>query len=419
MKSVFRFLVTQILATKAKQTLKRHRTQVIAITGSVGKTSTKEAIFHIVSRHFKAHHSPKGFNTELGMSLSILQEEASGFSSARAWFEILKRVYSKPKLTYNKIVLEMGADKPGDIRKLLKIAKPNIAVVTNVNPVHLEKGQFKDLEDIRNEKSTLIKDLKPDDVAILNFDDPLVKTMETKGRVFSFGTGHDAEVRASDIESTNKNLKFTVTYKTETAHFAVPVLGAFQIYTLLPAIAVGLTLGVTLKDCVAALRDFQLPNGRMNSIPGIHHSTIIDSSYNASPTSMARALELLKELKADRKIAALGTMNELGDRTKEAHLLIGAGAAKAADVVVAVGQEAAVIKQGAVEAGMPETQVHTFFSSEEAGAFLKDFLLPKDLVLVKGSQNRVRMERLVKMIMETPELAGQLLCRQDKAWEKI
>jgi len=419
MKSVFRFLVTKILTTKAKQTLKRHRTQVIAITGSVGKTSTKEAIFHIVGKHFKAHHSPKGFNTELGLSLSVLQEEASGFSSAKAWFDILKRAFAKRKLPYNKIVLEMGADKPGDIKKLVKIAKPNIAVVTNVNPVHLEKGQFKDIDDIRNEKSTLIKDLKSDDVAILNFDDPLVKTMPTKARIFSFGTGPEVDVRASDIESTNKGLKFTVTYKTETAHFAVPVLGAFQIYTLLPAIAVGLTLGVTLKDCVTALRDFQLPSSRMNSIPGIHHSTIIDSSYNASPTSMARALELLKELKADRKIAALGTMNELGDRTKEAHLLVGANAAKSANIIVAVGQEAAVIKQGAVEAGMPENQIHTFFSSEEAGAFLKDFLLPKDLVLVKGSQNRVRMEHLVKIIMENPDMAGQLLCRQDKAWEKI
>jgi len=322
MKSVSRFLITQILAAKSKSVLKRHRTQIIAITGSVGKTSTKEAIYHIVGRHFKAHHSPKGFNTELGLSLSVLQEEASGFSSVKAWLGILKRAFAKRKLPYNKIVLEMGADKPGDIRKLTKIAKPNIAVITNVNPVHLEKGQFKDLDDIRNEKASLISGLRSEDVAILNFDDPLVKTMPTKGRIFSFGTTQEVDVRASEIESTNKGLKFTVTYKTESANFAVPVLGTFQIYTLLPAIAVGLTLGLTLKDCVAALRDFQLPNSRMNSIPGIHHSTIIDSSYNASPTSMARALELLKELKADRKIAAVGTMNELGDRTKEAHLLL-------------------------------------------------------------------------------------------------
>ena len=419
MKSVFRFLVTQILAAKAKRQLKRHRSQVIAVTGSIGKTSTKEAIYHILSKHFKTHHSPKGFNTELGMSLAILQEEASGFSSPKVWLGILRRAFEKNKARYQKIVLEMGADKAGDLKRLVAIAKPDIGVVTNVSPVHLELGQFKDLEDIRTEKNSMIRDMSKDGIAILNFDDPLVKTMETKASILSYGTGGDATVRASDIEITNKHVKFRVTYKTESAEFTVPVLGRFQIYTLLPAIAVAVALNLSLKECVAALRDFQLPNGRMNPLRGIHHSTIIDSSYNASPNSVARAIELLGELKAERKIAALGTMNELGERTKEAHLAMGANAAKVATELVAVGQEAAVIKQGAVEAGMPETNVHTFFSSEEAGAFLKDFLLPNDLVLVKGSQNRVRMEHLVKMIMETPELASQLLCRQDKAWEKI
>ena len=157
----------------------------------------------------------------------------------------------------------------------------------------------------------------------------------------------------------------------------------------------------------------------MNPLPGVNKSTIIDSSYNASPVSMARALELLVELKADRKIAALGTMNELGDMSREAHFALGADAAHAADILVAVGPEAATIKQGASKAGMPEKRIYTFFDSEEAGYFLKDFLEPKDLILVKGSQNRVRMERLVKIIMAHPEKAGALLCRQDKAWEKI
>jgi len=419
MKNVLRFIVTQILAAKARQQLKKRRAQVIAITGSVGKTSTKEAIFHVLSQHYKTQHSPKGFNTELGMSLSILQEEASGFSSFKAWLEILRRVFKEVKPHYQKIVLEMGADKPGDIRRLMRIAKPSIAVITSVSPVHLEKGQFKDLEDIRKEKSSLIRNLKEGKIAILNFDDPLVKTMETKAKVIGYGTGEDAAVRASEIEITDKNIKFNVTYKTEAAHFVVPVLGRFQIYTLLPAIAVGLVEGLSLKDCVSALRDFHLPNGRMNPIRGVKNSLIIDSSYNASPTSTARALEFLGELKAERKIAALGTMNELGDRTKEAHLTLGTNAAAVAQVLVAVGQEASTIKQGAKDAGMPENQIHTFMTSEEAGAFLKDFLMPKDVVLVKGSQNRVRMEKLVKMIMETPELASQLLCRQDKAWEKI
>jgi len=419
MKSILRWLVTQVLIFKAREYLKSHKTQVIAITGSIGKTSTKEAIYHILSQHYKTHHSPKGFNTELGVSLSILQEETSGFSSAKAWFEILHRVFKESKQHYQKIVLEMGADKPGDIKKLIKIAPPKIGVVTNVNPVHLEKGQFKDLDQIRQEKGLLISQMTENDIAILNFDDPLVKTMTTRARTLTYGTRPDAKMRASDIKTTNKNIQFKVVYKKESAEFTVPVLGGFQIYTLLPAIAVGVSTSLTLKECALTLKNFQLPNGRMNSIPGINKSTIIDSSYNASPTSMTRALELLNELKADRKIAALGTMNELGERTNDAHLAIGRQAAKSAQIFVAVGPEAATLKQGALEAGMPDNQIHTFFSSEEAGSFLKDFLKAGDLVLCKGSQNRVRMEKCVKMIMETPELASQLLCRQDKAWENI
>lgn len=419
MKSLFRSIITKILAHKAKRYLKKHRTQVIAITGSIGKTSTKEAINHLLKDRFKTYCSPKGFNTELGMSLAILQEKESGFSSPIAWLKILKRVLTKEPEIYQKIILEMGADKPGDIKKLLKIAQPKIAVVTNVNPVHLEKKQFRDLEDIRKEKASLIKDMPIYGVAVLNFDDPLVKTMKTGAHKVSYGMREGVSVRASGIKTSNKNVRFKVSFKGENIPFEVPVLGSFQVYVLLPAIAVGLKLGMDLKDCAEALKDFKLPPSRMNSIPGINKSTIVDSSYNASPISMARALELLTKLKADRKIAALGTMNELGDMNKEAHLALGADAAQAADILVAVGPEATTIKQGAVDAGMPEKQIYTFFDSEEAGYFLKDFLEPKDLILVKGSQNRVRMERLVKIIMAHPEEANTLLCRQDAAWEKI
>ena len=419
MKSLFRFVITKILTSRAKRYLKKHRTQVIAITGSIGKTSTKEAIFHLLKNRFKTYRSPKGFNTELGMSLAILQEEESGFSSPLAWLKILKRVFTGKQEPFQKIILEMGADKPGDIKKLLKIAQPKIAVITNVNPVHLEKRQFRDLEDIRKEKASLIKNMPIYGVAVLNYDDPLVKTMKTGAHKVSYGMEEGVAVRASNIKTSNKNISFKVSFKGESMPFEVPVLGSFQTYVLLPAIAVGLKLGIDLKDCAEALKDFKLPPSRMNSLSGINKSTVIDSSYNASPVSMARALELLTELNADRKIATLGTMNELGDISKEAHLALGADAAQAADILVTVGPEAATIKQGAVEAGMPEKRIYTFFDSEEAGYFLKDFLEPKDLILVKGSQNRVRMEHLVKIIMAHPEKANTLLCRQDKAWEKI
>ncbi len=419
MKRFLRVLITTLLVFRARRFLRANRTQVIAVTGSVGKTSTKQAIYTILKDHFSTYASPEGFNTTLGMSLAILQEEASGFSSPWRWLKILRRTFFDKKQPYQKLVLEMGADHPGDIRKLVAIARPFIGVVTAVAPVHLEAGQFKDIHAIAKEKGELVAHLPKEGVAIVNDDDPLVRGMPTTGRRMTYGTQPSAEVWASEVAATSRQLRFTAHHKNQSAAFDVPVLGVFQLYVLLPAIAVGVSLGLTLEQCAKALFQFRLPPGRMTPIDGINKSHLIDSSYNASPVSMTAALEFLASLKAERKIAALGTMNELGETSREAHIALGKQAAHAATMLIAVGPEAATIKKGALEAGLPENQIYTFFDSEEAGHFLKKELQPKDVVLVKGSQNRVRMERLIKVIMAHPEQAHTLLCRQDKEWEKI
>jgi UDP-N-acetylmuramoyl-tripeptide--D-alanyl-D-alanine ligase len=419
LKKIFKFIIGQILAIKARRYLRKHRTQVIAITGSIGKTSTKEAIYKILKSKFNVYSSKKSFNTEFGLSLAVLQEEESGFSSPLAWLKILHRVFFKQKEVYQKMVLEMGADHPGDIKKLVKIAKPKIGVITNIAPVHLGEGQFKDINDIAKEKSTIIKNLSKKDIAVLNYDDPLIRKMETSAKKIMVGLEPSSTVRAKNIHITSKHIRFTVTYKKQSEQFIIPVLGKFQVYVFLPAIAVGLQMGITLKNCAKALSDFTLPCGRMNSIPGVSRSIIIDSSYNSSPVTTKKALEFLSELRANRKIAALGTMNELGEMSKEAHVTLGKQASDVVDILIAVGQEAATIKQGAVDGGMDESKVFTFLDSEEAGNFLKEELSPRDLVLVKGSQNRVRMEKLVKIIMARPEKASKLLCRQGEIWEKI
>ncbi len=419
MKALFRTIIGTLLAFKARSYLKQHKVKVIAITGSVGKTSTKEAIYKVLSSKFDVYSSKKSFNTEFGLSLAVLQQEESGFSSPIAWLKILRKVFFQKKKIYKKIVLEMGADKPGDIKKLVKIAPPKIAVVTNVRPVHLAKGQFANIEAIAKEKGELARSLPREGMAVLNNDDEHVRRMQTPAGKFTYGIHDTAMLMAEDIKASAKELKFKATYQGEVGEFVIPVIGEFQVYVLLPAIAVGLQLGMKLGECASALSDFQLPVGRMNPIAGVNRSNIIDSSYNASPTTVATALDLLAEIKSSRKIAALGTMNELGEMTHEAHIEIGIKAAQVADVLVAVGPEAPTIKRGAVEAGMKEDQIFTFFESEAAGNFLKDRLKPGDLILAKGSQNKVRMERLVKLIMKESHKADQLLCRQGVAWKKI
>ncbi|MBU0705710.1 UDP-N-acetylmuramoyl-tripeptide--D-alanyl-D-alanine ligase [Patescibacteria group bacterium] len=419
MKAFFRTIIGILLAFKARSYLKQHRVQVIAVTGSVGKTSTKEAIFKVLSSKFDVHSSKKSFNTEFGLSLAVLGEEESGFSSPVAWIRILTRVFFRKKKVCKKIILEMGADKPGDIKKLVKIAPPKIAVVTNVRPVHLGEGQFANLEAIAKEKGTLVRCLPREGMAILNNDDEHVRGMQTAAGKFTYGIHDTAMLMAEDIKAGAKDLKFRATYHEEVGEFTVPVIGEFQVYVLLPAIAVGLQLGMKLGECASALSDFHLPPGRMNPIAGVNRSQIIDSSYNASPTTVATALDLLNQIKASRKIVALGTMNELSEMTQEAHIEAGKKAAQVADLLIAVGHEAPTIKRGALEAGMKEENVFTFFDSEEAGNFLKERLKPGDLVLVKGSQNKVRMEKLMKVIMKEPHKAGQLLCRQGATWQKI
>lgn len=419
MKTVFRFIIGGLLAFKAKSFLRSNRVQVIAVTGSVGKTSTKEAIFNLLSSKFDVYSSKKSFNTEFGLSLAVLQEEESGFSSPMAWLRILKRVLFNKKKVYKKIILEMGADKPGDIKKLVKIASPTIAVVTSVRPVHLAPGQFSSLEAIAKEKGTLVAHLPKEGMAVLNNDDDLVRNMRTVAGRLTYGVKNEAMLMAKDIKTGAKDLQFTAHFHGQSAEFTIPVLGEFQVYVLLPAIAVGLQLGMKLSECAAGLADFSLPAGRMNPIAGINRSQIIDSSYNASPTTVATALDLLAQLKATRKIAALGTMNELGEMTYAAHIEAGKKAAQVAKLLIAVGHEAPTIRRGALEGGMQEEQIHTFFDSEEAGEFLKGQLKAGDLVLVKGSQNRVRMEKLVKLIMKEPKKASELLCRQGEVWANI
>lgn len=425
MKSILRLLVLKILKVLAKKRLSKYQGKIVAVTGSVGKTSTKEAIFKVLNTQFRVRRSQKSMNSEFGLLLTILDIE-SGYSNAGKWAFYLAKAFfhSLSKDTSEILLLEYGVDKPKDMDFLLSVAKPDIAVITSIAPVHLAEGQFKSLEEIFEEKSKLAISLRENGVAILNTDNEFLESLSKKipkRRVLTYGTNKEAGFRISAVSSSISGVRFSLFHKENRTLIESPVLGDFHAFVLSPAYICGNLFGMKDEDITEALKRFTLPPGRMTVISGVKETTMIDSSYNSSPDALKEALNVFKSVaeKDQRKVAVLGQMNELGERSKDLHLIIGEIIPKFADILIAVGGDAKYFKEGAISKGMDEKEAFFVNNVKEAVDLYRDLTKKGDVLLVKGSQNRVRLERFVKEFMEHPEMAKELLVRQEKEWSKI
>lgn len=418
-------ILVYLLKVFAQATLWRYKPTVVGVTGSVGKSSTKEAIYSVVKNKFSSRRNIKNYNNEIGVPLTILGYETGG-KSIFQWikiftFSLLGLVWQKnyPKV----LVLEMGADRIGDISYLTSFIKPYVGVITAVGeiPVHVEF--FQSANQVAKEKANLIKALDRSGWAVLNFDDERVRIMasRTQGHIFSYGFFEDADIKASNFEQHLEELSQAgVSFKVDYEGSNVPIrvrrmLAPHQVNSILAGIAVGIILKMNLVEISQNLNDYQAPVGRLNLIKGIKNSWIIDDTYNSSPSSSIAALEILKKMRG-RKIAALGDMLELGAFTEEAHRKVGAMAAEVADIIFAIGARSIFMADEAKKHGFPEANVKYFASSEEAGRILQDMMREGDIVLIKGSQG-IRMEKLVKEVMAEPERADKLLVRQEEAWQ--
>jgi UDP-N-acetylmuramoyl-tripeptide--D-alanyl-D-alanine ligase len=349
----------------------RFEVRVIGITGSVGKSTTKELVVAVLGQRYNTLKNAGNLNNEIGLPLTLLGLDE----------------------THEQVVLEMGMYDLGEIRELCAIARPHVGVVTNVGPTHLER--LYSIERIAQAKAELVQALPADGTAILNQDDPLVRAMaqQTPTRVFTYGLTPEADLWASDIASEGlEGIRFVLHYEGEDIHTKVPLLGRHSVHTSLRAAAVGLIEDMTWQEIVSGLQNSAVQL-RLVSVSGINGATLLDDTYNASPTSTIAALNLLDDL-SGRKIAVLGDMAELGEYEEEGHRKVGCRAADAVQLLVTVGARARLIAEEARACGLPEQAAVQFETNDQAVAYLQAAIQPDDIVLIKGSRS-MAMEEIV------------------------
>ncbi len=430
MKNFIRQLVQNLLASLAKMILMKYHPDVIGVTGSFGKTSTKEAIFTVLVSKFNVRRNIKNYNNEIGLPLTIIGASSGGRSIwgwLRVFIKAIAMLIWRDKNYPEIIILEMAVDHPGDMAYLTNLAPCKIGVVTGVGPVHIE--YFKTLEKIAKEKSVMVSHIDKNGWAVLNFDNDYVRDMAqiTKARVSSYGiTNNEVDIKSSEILVSQhgtgevSGLSFKLFYKGSSVPVLLPnILGEHLIYAALAAVAVGRIYDMNMVDIANSLRLFKAPNGRMNLIDGIKHTFIIDDTYNSGPDSTLAALNVLGKIPTDNnKFAVLGDMLELGDFTEVSHRQIGKAVYNnQIDFLITVGERAELIAAEAEKQGLNKDNIFVFHDVEKAGLFLQDKIETGDYILVKGSQG-MRMEKIVKEVMAEPLKAKELLVRQDDEWLK-
>ncbi|OGF27588.1 hypothetical protein A2303_02880 [Candidatus Falkowbacteria bacterium RIFOXYB2_FULL_47_14] len=418
----------------AKLVIAKQKPEVVGITGSVGKTSARDAVYAVLNRKFRVGSCLKNYNNEFGLPLTIIGAASPG-RNIFGWIRIFWRGF---KLSLRKdedypriLVLEMGIDHPGDMDYLLDIAGPKVGILTMIGTVHAEN--FGSRNKLIQEKAKLIRNIPASGWSIINYDNEDCRRIaaESRARVITFGLEERSDIRAQEINysfsgeaiaANIKGINFKMGYKGSHTPILLPgVLGINSVYAALAAAAVGLSFGMNQIEISEALRKFDSPKGRMRLIPGIKNTTIIDDTYNSEPKSAIAALGALKRIPVKEgagKFVVLGDMLELGAYSEEGHKDVGRYVARAGfDWLFTVGERARHIAHGAKEEGMGEDRIFSFSDSSEVGRFMQDRIRENDLILVKGSQG-MRMEKVVKEIIADPLRASKLLVRQEEEWLK-
>ena len=423
MKAKKLILLEKILRSMAGVVLLRHKPKIIAITGSVGKTSTKAAVFAVLSSKFSVRENQKNYNNEIGIPLTIIGAESGGRNIFKWLWIFLKWIFVITFADYPEIlVLELGVDRPGDMKYFTSFIKPVLSVVTNVSLSHIEF--FKTVENIAKEKRVIVEVLDKDGFAVLNADDENTMKMSqnTHAQIISFGLSSKAGINASHVvynyqEEKPEGISFKLNYEGKNMPIRLRnILAGHYVYAALVGVAAGIVFKMNLVEIAKSLENFRSPSGRMNLIKGIKNSFIIDDTYNASPMSTLAALDVLTELKSKRKIAVLGDMLELGEMTEQGHREIGKRIFDSKmDIFVAVGERMKFAVAELIAHGFSAANIFQFDDPDTAAKKVQEILEENDFVLVKGSQG-MRMEKVVEKILANSVEDRNLLCRQYGKW---
>jgi len=412
----------------ARWTLNKYKPIIIGITGSVGKTSTKDAVYSVLRNFKRVRAARENFNSELGLLLTILGEwknyeqrlfglelKAGENKGKKTLFllkvfslSVLRLIFAKKSGYPEILILEYGADRPGDIKNLVNIAKPDIGIITAIGKIPAHVGYYSNIESVAREKRRLIEDLSTSSYAILNADEKLVLDMKSKTRakIMSFGFDKSASIKISNFGARmDKDTPIGVSFKLEYETSFVPIkidkcFGRQISYASSAAACVAVIFGINLVRVAESLIFHQSPKHRMRILKGINSSIIIDDSYNASPLSMRAAVDTIKEIKAKRKVAILGDMLELGEYSVAAHEKLGKEVAQTFDFLVTIGAHARLIREAAGRVGLNKKNILSFDSVDESIKTIENLVKKGDLILIKASRG-VGLDKIADIIKKT------------------
>jgi len=426
MKRLFKFILVLLLACAAKVVLHRYQPRIVMVTGSVGKTSTKDAVAAVLAAHFFVRKSEKSFNSEFGVPFTILGV-GNPWSDPFAWFRIVRSAFALfmlPNHYPNMLVLEVGADRPGDLARILRFATPDMVIVTRLPeiPVHVEA--YASPEAVREEEFSPAYVLSAGAPLIISSDDPYAceNASRTPARVISYGTTEDAYVRISNVDFYEEKGKVVgmcacVNINGKQGKLLVKgSVGKTQILPAAAALATAFAFDLSLPKALKALEAYEPPPGRGRLLEGKNNSMLIDDSYNASPAAVEEALATLKTFPmrppaGGRRVAILGDMLELGRHSVIEHERIASLVGDSADVIITVG-----IRARAFGIAPNGAEVMQFDNARTAADAIPALIREGDVVLVKGSQS-IRTERIVEALLANPADALKLV-RQERKWKQ-